>query len=173
MEKKGYIGYEYHEISIKQQKASRYLDGMQNFGWEVDDNFPITQQNGEVTLHLKRNKKILNKMELTRLQNHFEANMREIELMEKRTGDIPAIAAFGVGAMGTICMTISTFAMTHKPPMIGLSIMFAVPGFIGWGMPVFLYKKIKNKKVRELSPYLEQKYVEIDKICEKGRLLLD
>ncbi len=173
MEKNDYIGYEYHEISIKQQKASRYLDGMRNFGWEVDENFPMTQQNSEVTLHLKRNKKILNKMELTRLQNHFEANMNEIEQMEKKTGDIPFIVALSVGLIGTVCMTGSTFAITHEPPLVWLSTVLAVPGITGWCLPVFLYRKIKQKKVHELSPYLEQKYEEIDKICEKGKHLLN
>lgn len=173
MERKEYIGYEYKEITVEQEKASRYLDGLKNFGWESDDNFQIVSEKGKITLHLKRDRKILNKTELTRLQNHFEADMKEIEEMEGRISIVPTILSVGVAVAGTAFMTGSTFAVTHQPPMIGLSILLAIPGFAGWIAPVFLYKKVKAKKRRKMQPYLEQKFEELHRICQKGNSLLN
>lgn len=173
MEQKEYIGYEYKEISVDQQKASRYLDGLKNFGWENDDNFHMISEKGRITLHLKRDRKILNKTELTRLQKHFEADMKEIEIMERNVSRFPTILSITTALIGTAFMTGSTFAVTHQPQMTGFTILLAVPGFIGWISPAFFYKRIKNKKRREIQPYLEQKFEELHQICEKGKNLLN
>ena len=172
MERKEYVGYEYREISVEQQKASRYLDGLRNFGWETDENFQIVSEKGRTILHLKRDRKILNKTELTRLQNHFESDMREIEIMERNISRFAAALSIGVAVAGTVFMTGSTFAVTHHPPMIGLTVLLAIPGFAGWIAPAFLYKKIKTKKRRKMQPYLEQKFEELHQICQKGNSLL-
>ena len=78
--RKEFMSYEYKTVPADADRASFLLDGYENFGWELDDN--IYQNAGEaaragkqkkVTLRLKRNRKIINKMELTRLQRNFEA----------------------------------------------------------------------------------------------------
>ena len=77
--RKEFMSYEYKTVTADADRASFLLDGYENFGWELDDN--IYQNAGEaaragkqkkVTLRLKRNRKIINKMELTRLQRNFE-----------------------------------------------------------------------------------------------------
>lgn len=62
--------------------------------------------------------------------------------------------------------------MIHEPPMIGLTVLLAIPGFAGWITPAFLYKKGKVKKRAEMQPYLEQKFEELHQICQKGNSLL-
>lgn len=66
------------------------MDGYENFGWEVDGNIRERADAGcnlhfqnKVVLHLKRNRKIVNRMELTRLQRNFDACVNEIEALEK------------------------------------------------------------------------------------------
>lgn len=86
---KNYVGYEYKEVAADSSMASFLLDGYESFGWEMDENLPkyhkadrALNQN-KIVLHLKRNRKIINKMELTRLQRNFEACVSEIEALEK------------------------------------------------------------------------------------------
>ena len=87
--RKDFIGYEYKEIETDAAQASLLIDGYESFGWEMDENLPAFYEKkkpGKETktvLRLKRNRKIVNKMELTRLQRNFEACIEEIASLEK------------------------------------------------------------------------------------------
>lgn len=48
----------------------------------------------------------------------------------------------------------------------------AVPGFLGWIFPYFLYKKAAGKQAEKIAPLIQAKYDEIYEICEKGSRLL-
>ncbi len=74
--------YEYKEVSISSAQASFYLDCYENFGWKQDEHFAPQTRNEKLILKLKRNRKIANKVELTRLQRNFEADIKEIEALE-------------------------------------------------------------------------------------------
>ena len=158
-----FLGYEYKELSVEQSRVSMYLDGYKNFGWIADDNFDLPKAGSMVTLHLKRNRKIMNKMELTRLQRNFEACMNEIETLERSKTANARIASLTAGA---------TFAAVASPPIIWLCILLAVPGFSGWIAPYFLYKKLVQKRTAKVVPLIEAIYDEIYDLCLKGSALL-
>lgn len=171
-EQKDYIGYEYKEIHVPPEEASWYLDCYENFGWNRDENIAPSCGPHWAALCLKRDRKIINKMELTRLQQHFEACMREIGLLQKEKTSLASGAALTTALAGTAFMAGSTFAVVHEPPMIWLCILLAVPGFMGWILPYFIYHRIVRKKVRQLQPLIEAKREEIYAVCEKGHSLL-
>ena len=108
---------------------SQYMDGYEHFGWKVDSNVPIEKGMGKVTIHLKRSRAVLNKMELTRLQRHFEACMSEIAALENSTESFAMIAALTSGISGCAFMAGSVFAVTAAKPIIWLMILLAIPGF--------------------------------------------
>lgn len=126
----------------------------------------------KVTLRLKRNRKIINKMELTRLQRNFEACVGEIDTLERTKTSVPTEWALIIGILGTAFIAGSTFAVTAQPPMILLCIVLAIPGFLGWILPWFVYKKLLARQTEKMTPLIEEKYDEIDAICEKGSKLL-
>ena len=66
----------------------------------------------------------------------------------------------------------STFAVVHETPIIWLCILLAIPGFIGWILPWFLYQRIRKKQTENLQTLIEAKQEEIYEICEKGHSLL-
>lgn len=167
-----FVGYEYKEITADRERASMYLDGYMNFGWVADENIQPSMVMGKVTLKLKRDRKILNKTELTRLQRHFEACMNEIDAMEKSKTSDATIWALVIAIIGTAFMAGSVFAVTHQPPIIWLCIVLAIPAFIGWTLPAFVYKTRVRKKTNLVAPQIEQKHDEIYEICEKGNKLL-
>lgn len=170
-QRKNFIGYEYKEIIAESKQISFLLDGYECFGWELDESQSSSYQK-KAALHLKRNRKIINKMELTRLQRNFEACVKEIEALEKSKTSVATIYTLVVGIIGTAFMAGSVFAVTAQPPYIILSILLAVPGFIGWIIPYFLYRRAIGKQTEKLAPLIEQKYDEIYEICEKGNKLL-
>lgn len=177
-QKKGFVGYEYKEISVDKSNVSFMIDCYENFGWELDENIQMNTQpaygvpSKKMTVRMKRNRKLVNKMELTRLQRNFEACVSEIQALEKAKTSTASIYAITTGILGTTFMAGSTFAVTAQPPHIILCIILAVPGFIGWILPYFLYRKIQRKQIKKLTPLIEGKFDEIYEICEKGNRLL-
>lgn len=167
-----YISYEYKELSVQKNQASFYLDCYENFGWQRDDNFPPQENRDMVVLKLKRNRKIVNKVELTRLQRHFEADMQDIFSLESSKTTQAIIVSLTIGMIGTAFMAGSVFAVTASPPVIWLCILLAIPAFTGWILPYFVYRKLKEEKTKKVTPYIEEKYEEIYEICEKGHSLL-
>lgn len=172
------MGYEYKEMTVDSNLAPLLLDGYENFGWEVNENMPEESRVGKpgrepkVVLRLRRDRKILNKAELTRLQRNFEACVAEIQTLEKRKTSAATVYALILGILGTAFMAGSTFAVTAQPPNIVLCIVLAVPGFLGWILPCFVYRRVREKETGKLTPLMEAKYDEIYEICERGHKLL-
>lgn len=167
-----FVGYEYKEIVVPNAQASMQIDCYECFGWELDENMNPAQSHGDITIRMKRNRKIINKMELTRLQHHFEACLNEIGALEKSKTSAATVWALVVAIIGTAFMAGSTFAVVHEPPVIWLCILLAIPGFIGWILPYFIYQRLVRKNTRRIQPMIEAKQEEIYEICEKGNKLL-
>lgn len=177
-QRKIFVAYEYKEVAAKSSLVSFLLDGYKNFGWETDENSPGNGKEGnlknqnKVVFRMKRNRKIINKMELTRLQRNFETCVSEIETLEKSKTWGASMYAFALAIIGTAFIAGSTFAVIAQPPLILLCVLLAIPGFIGWIVPYFLYKKVVRRRTERLTPLIEKKYDEIYEICEKGNKLL-
>lgn len=170
--KNRYIAYEYKEVKVESNMVSMYLEGYESFGWIKDDIKKDIGKNNKKILRIKRERKIINKAELTRLQRHFENCMQQLKSLEKAKTNKALITSLGIGIVGTIFMAASVLAVTHNPPIIWLCILFAIPAFIGWIVPYFLYKKIASKKTKEINPLIEEKLDEVYEICKKGYKIL-
>jgi hypothetical protein len=173
-----FVGYEYKEIAAESNSASFLIDGYESFGWELDDNLANKEEGigvpyqKKVMIRLKRNRKIINKMELTRLQRNFEACVNEIEKLEISKTSTATMYSLIVGIIGTVFMAGSVFAVTTEHPYIILSTILAIPGFAGWILPYFLFKREVGRREAYITPLIEEKYDEIYEICEKGNRLL-
>ena len=99
--------------------------------------------------------------------------MDEIRALEKSRTSNATVWAIVVGLIGTAFMAGATFAAVHVPPLYLLCAILAVPGFTGWTLPYFIYKKLAAKRTRVVSGLVEQKYDEIYHICEQGNKLLN
>lgn len=177
-QQKNFVGYEYKEIATDSSRLSFLLDGYESFGWEDNGSLtesgmarnPALQQ--RAVLRMKRNRKLVNKVELTRLERNFEACVNEIEKLEKAKTSAATMYAIILGVIGTAFIAGATFAVTAKPPYIVLCIILAVPGFLGWILPYFLFRRVQRKETEKITPLVEAKYDEIYEICEKGNKLL-
>ena len=183
-ESAGYVGYEYREISVPRKYASLCLDSYPCFGWEEDPNqgrpgrrrgpaIPAAPGPKEMeTLCFRRARSISGKAELTRLQRNFDSCIAELRALERSKTTRAAAAALTAGVLGTAFMAGSTFAAVSTPPVIWLTILLAIPGFLGWILPYFLYRAMVRRKAAQIEPLMEQKYDEINEICERGSRLL-
>ena len=167
-----FIGYEYKEVSVDEERVSLYLDGYRNFGWVLEERTSEAALRGGGKLHWKRDRKLLNRVELTRLQRNFDACVRELDELEHSRTARPTICAISVGLLGTAFLAGATFAATHEPPLVLLTVLLAIPGFLGWIVPYFLYRAMVRRRAKVVDELVERKYDEICEICEKGHRLL-
>ena len=174
MEKKiqTYAGYEYKEIKVKSNNISKYIDSYNNFGWEFDANSSIILENDNSVIRLKRNRKIMNMAELIRLERNFEDCIRKIYFLEKSKKASGLILSINVGLCGITFILGGIFTAFNRQLFRELYILLFIPGFIGLGLPYFLYKYISKKREDIVAPLIEEKYMEIYEICKKGNKLL-
>lgn len=90
--------------------------------------------------------------------------------MERNKTSAAVIAAFTAGLIGTVFLGGSVFA--YLGGLLPFSIVLAVPGFLGWILPYFLYCRVRRSRTEALTPLIEQKYDEIYSVCEKASGLL-
>ena len=166
-----FVGYEYQDVTAKRSMASLYSDGYENFGWSLESAEDIAGKINSVILRFKRDRKIRNKAELTRLQHGFDACISSITALEASKYTRASVIAFSVGILGTIFMAGSVFSITAG--LILPCVLLAIPAFVGWGLPYFLYRGTVRKKAEEVTPLMEQKYDELYHLCEKASHLLD
>lgn len=166
-----FVGFEYLEVPAKRSMESLYVDSYENFGWEFEGESPKTGEGDSVTIKFKRDRKIRNKAELTRLQRQFEACAHEIEALQRSRTTTATIAAFSIGLVGTAFLGGAMFAYLHG--LLPLMVILAVPGFLGWIIPYFCYQKLRRNREQQITPLIEQKNDEIYTVCEQGCRLLN
>jgi len=167
-----FVGYEYKDVTVQRSMESVYVDGYQNFGWDLEEISGVVTGLSSSFLKFKRNRKILNKAELTRLQRQFDACVGEIVALEKSKTTKAMIAALMIGLGGCAFLAGSVFAVTALPPNILLCIIFGLPGIVGWVLPYFVYKAMSLKRSQKVEPLIDAKYDEIYEACEKANALL-
>lgn len=165
-----FVGYEYKSITVDCNMESMYTDGYQNFGWILENTSNPQAGVNTITMKFKRDRKIRNKAELTRLQRQFDACTTEITRMEKSKNSHALTIALIVGLSGTAFLAGATFA--YLGGLIVLCIILALPGFIGWVLPYFLYNSTYAKQAAKVDPLIEKKQDEIYEVCERANALL-
>lgn len=166
--------FDYKRVTVNRNMISLYTTAYQNFGWVLifsdpdDKDFPSGRK---VALEFRRDRKIRNKAELTRLQRNFDACVDEIREMEVEKTDAADKAARGIGLIGSVFLCCS--ALLTLAYELSAGILLAIPGFFGWLIPGFLHKRIVKKKAQEIEPLIAQKYDEIHQVCQKANGLTE
>ncbi len=166
-----FVGFEYKDVTIKKTMQSIYVDSYSNFGWIFEENNVSVGKPDYIIMKFKRNRKIRNKAELTRLQRQFDAYVAEILRLENSKKTKAAAVAYVVGVIGTAFIAGSVFAVTAGN--VGTCVVLAIPGFIGWIIPYLLFRRINEKSTEQVNPLIGQKYDELYSVCEKANGLLN
>lgn len=153
-EKNGFIGYEYHNVSVERNMELIYTDGYENFGWTREDATASLIGISTVSIKFKRDRKIRNKAELTRLQRQFDACVSEIVTLEKSKKSRASITALTIGFLGCAFLGCATFA--YLAGLLPLMIILAIPGFLCWILPYFCYRHIFAKRGAQIAPLIEK-----------------
>ena len=165
-----FVGYEYMDVTVNNDMETIYADSYPNFGWILNGRKSTVSGILSTGLKFKRNRKICNKAEITRLQRQFECAAKEIERLENSKTAAASAAAYTIGVVGTAFMAGSVFS--YIGGLLPLCIILAVPAFIGWIIPYFCYVRIRAKKTTQVSTLIDQQYDVIYEVCEKANALL-
>lgn len=166
-----FVGYEYKDVTVVRHMESLWTDSYVAFGWLLEGRASDKLGINYVNLKFKRECIIRNKVELTRLQRQFEVYAKKIDSLEKSKNIGASAFAYGTGILGTAFMALSVFSyIGGKFP---LSIVFAIPGFLGWILPYFGYVKIRDRKAEKVNPIIDEQYDMIYNICTKASRLLE
>jgi len=168
---KAIVGYEYKDVTVSRSLETLYADSYENFGWQLDGtSFPPSLNPTAVTLKFKRDRKIRNKAELTRLERQFNTHAEEILKMERRKGLAASAVAYIIGVIGAGFTAGTVFAFLAGS--LPLMIVLAIPAVLGWVLPYILYTNIRRKKIAQVSPLIDGKHDEIYDVCLKANSLL-
>jgi hypothetical protein len=151
---------------------SVYADGYAAFGWELENTFKPLAGVAKVTMQFRRDRKIRNKAELTRLGHQFDSLVSEIAVLERSKFFIASVIAYIIGTIGTALMAGSVFAVTASVPYIPLCVILGIPALAGWLIPYFLFANIRARKTEQVTPLIDGKHEEIYEICERANSLL-
>ena len=110
-----FTGYEYKSISVDCYMESMYADSYQNFGWMLEGASKPQVGVNKIAMKFKRDRKIRNKAELTRLQRQFDACASEITQMEKSKNSHALTIALIVGLIGTSFLSRSHIRLSWRP----------------------------------------------------------
>ena len=102
--KRPFVGYEYLDVTVKRNMAHLYADSYENFGWELEGTGEQIGKVDSVVMKFRRDRKILNKVELTRLQRNFDACVSEITSLEAQKYIKASAVAYAIGVIGTAFM---------------------------------------------------------------------
>ena len=180
MKDREYVGYEYKDITTSRDMEGLYADSYPSFGWELESGGPCLSTgligSGVVNLKFKRDRKIKNKMELTRLQRQFENYAEDVCNLEKSKYTSATIVASVYGLIGAVMIALSVFlisdmllAAQYTMPLVVLT---GAVGLLCWVLLYPALKKQKAKAAAKANPLIEQKYDSINEACEKGHILL-
>ena len=167
MNENKFVMNEYMEVSVKQDLVQLCSDCYHALGWTI-----MNTSTGidSVKLKLQRDRKIKNRVALCDLQRKCEDTFSAIEKLENSKTTKAMAVSLGVGILGTVFMAGSVFV--YLASMIPVCVILAIPGFIGWGLPYFLYKKFIKESTEKVSPLIDRNYDVIYEACEKASQML-
>ncbi|MGM9942031.1 MAG: hypothetical protein ACI32N_08615 [Bulleidia sp.] len=161
--------YEYMQVQATQQDIDAYLTCYACFGWEKSEVTKLYENPLTVTIMFRRDRRLINRMELTRLQKNFEACALEIETLEQSIVSNATMYALTVAMAGVACGAVALYSLIHHI-LIGM-IMF-VPFLFCVIQPYFIYRRTIREKRKELQPVIDGKKEEIRTICDRGSALI-
>lgn len=170
--KRDYKGWEYKEVRVAHEDVAMNMDCYESFGWEMDEELCVIGKDGECVLQMRRDRELINRQELTRLQRNYEDCRRQIDSLRESVRARGMAVSLAVGIAGCPFAAGSILAATAEPCNLPLCVLFAVPALLCWLLPIFLFRAVCESRRRKVEPLIEEKYDEIYRLCEKGNKLL-
>ncbi len=173
MQERDFVSYEYKTVTAKAKDQAKTLDMYEAFGWEVTGTSASAIDG--VTISLKRDRKQNHRQELNKLERQAEETFCEIDRLQRSKTMGASIFAyiFGIVAAlvlgGGMCLVM---LIENSIPALAGGIVLGVAGIALCGVNYLIYRKIAEKKTKEVLPIIDQTEEKLANILEKGNDLL-
>lgn len=173
MENKDFVTYEYKTVAVKAKDKVRAADMYEAFGWEITSTAP-SGLNG-ATLGMRRDRKQQHRRELIRLEGQAEETAQTLKGLQRAKTLGAKIFAYVFGGAATLvfgggmCLCL---LVTGSIPALAGGIALGLAGIVLCGINYPIYKKMAEKKTKQLLPVIDQTEEELANILEKGNGLL-
>lgn len=173
MQEHDFVSYEYATKTIKAKDLAKATDMYEAFGWEITANTP-TAIDG-VTLSLKRDRKQKHKQELNKLERQSEETLTQIARLESAKTLGASVFAYIFGCIsalvlgGGMCLTM--LIENNIPAIVG-GIILGILGIALCSVNFFIYKKLAEKKTKQILPIIDETEEKFANLLEKGNELL-
>lgn len=173
MENKDFIAYEYATKMVKASEQTRVCDIHEAFGWEITSIKPCGID--DVTISIKRDRKIAHKAELAKLERQAIEVYNGIKALEKSKTKGANIFAYSFGSASalvfgggmSLCMTQSGVGA------IAGGVVLGVVGLVMATINAVVYGKNVKNKTNKLLPVIDQKEEQLANLLEQGNDLLN
>ncbi|RSX57227.1 hypothetical protein [Bifidobacterium samirii] len=159
-----FVGYEYTSVKVGDALRSMVADAYHNFGWTPTDG----SRRG--VLEFRRDRNLLNRAELTRLQRQFDAHLRELETLNRAPARKSSIVGWSVGLAGCVFLGGATFA--YLGGLMMLMVILAVPGFLCWFGAHPIAKWVRRIVAERSEPAIDHLYDVNYDVCRRANSLL-
>lgn len=190
--------YEFKQIVVSSRLEQQWKEGYAKFGWKLVKSAPEKikpvwgpvcimlsplsriplsnvvkeyESGDRTSLKFKRDKDIVHKNELNRLQGYFENALWEVEHMEKTKMAAAYMSGALGGVVGSVFMALAVFSFIAGNTLGGAGL--AVPAVIAWILGAICFNLVKNGREKKIETENQVKSEVIDDICEKAHLLLE
>lgn len=173
MQEKDFVSYEYATKTVKTKNKCKAVDLYEAFGWEITGT--AAGINDSVTLSLKRDRKQKHKKELTKLERQAEEAFELIDRLNASKTLGASVFSYIFGCLATLilgggmCMTM---LIENNPAAFAGGIILGVLGIALCCANYFIYKKIAEKKTKQVLPVIDETEEKLADICENGNELL-
>lgn len=196
--KESFVAYEYKNVTVKRDFAAMYADCLVSFGWTpVEDGLygfqsvlssmnPVhlganianaAKMSAEtadahdlVALKFKRDRRISNKLEISRLERKCETALAAIGSLERRSGAYTMGASLGVGIAGAAVLGLGVYSFIAANIVAG--VLLTMIGIAGWGIGYFAYRKVGKKTAAQTEPMIQEQFDIAYSACEQAHALL-
>lgn len=173
MQEKDFTTYEYRTKTVKNKDQTRAIDMYEAFGWEITATTP-TYVDG-VTLSLKRDRKLKHKQELIKLERQAEDVFETINGLHRAKTLGASVFAYIFGVIAALIfgggMCLVMLVENSIPALVG-GIILGIVGIALCGINYLVYKKIVEKKIKQILPIIDNNEEKLANILEKGDELL-
>ena len=175
MEKgKNYSTYEYMSKTVKAADQTRISDLCEAFGWEATD--AETSPLGVTTISFRRNRKIPHKSELVRLERKADSIWDTLGRLDKSKRKGASLFAYVFGCFAVLIFGAGlslTIRIPESTPALVGGIVLGLAGILLGGLNLMLFRRLVDKKTREVNPVMEDMEEKLAVVCEQAHSLLD
>ncbi|MGO2658139.1 MAG: hypothetical protein ACTH9T_06295 [Mycetocola reblochoni] len=175
-----FVAYEYSAVTAPRGAEPLYQDVYRGLGWSVERvevpdpvrALPLTPsiRPGSVTLRIKRDRGIRNRLLLTELQRKAEARLASIDRLSRSTGARALAVAIGFGIVGSALLAGSVF--TLDAGLVVVSIALGAAGLLCWLGGFVGHRLVSGRRAAAVAPELDREHDALSEVMAQAARLL-